>query len=558
MGAPRRKRWIALAVLLAAIGLVAVKGPDRLARALRERSVAVVEQACGPYSRINIGRVSVELLPGNIRWADVDIVQQVDSTDTAWTTDRSLLISGHVDSIQVRGLSVWRLLFARTLAVEAIHVSGPRLEIVHSDRPASANTTDTGPKDLVTAIHLDTLVVDSGAVVLRPVVPERPRIACARFGLRVTDLRADARPPDGRRAPFGLTFATIAMALEGTDVALPPLYDAHVDTITLAHPDSLLRLRGIRLAPRKGPHDYGQAVRHETDLFRLTMDSLVLQGFDLRAALNDTTLRAGELRLAGTDLDVFRDKTLTDAPFQHKRMPARLLRELPFRVCIDSLVVQDMDIAYHEKDVVTPAYGVVVFSAVNAVARGLCTTAPAERPVAHLAVDARVYERAPIHLDFRTAVFDSSDHFSVHARIGALPFQVFNRMTDGLMLVRATSGTIGGIDYTLEADEDRAHGRVDLEYDRLTLSIRRRDGTGEKNKLLSFLANQITRSRNVRGDGFRHGDVAIERLKDRQIFNYVWRGLREGMMDTVLPKVVSSVKDATRTKHGKGRRPAGR
>jgi hypothetical protein len=143
-------------------------------------------------------------------------------------------------------------------------------------------------------------------------------------------------------------------------------------------------------------------------------------------------------------------------------------------------------------------------------------------------------------------VFDSTDHFSIRTHIGPLPFQVFNRMTNDLIMVRTTAGSIGGIDYTLEADENGAHGRVDLEYEDLVISITKRDGTGEKNKLMSFLANQLTRSRNVReGDSFRHGDFAIERLKDRQIFNYMWRGLREGMVTTVLPRVVADVKDVT-------------
>lgn len=563
MAAKHRKRWILLALVAAVIGAAAWWGPDQLARTIRERSVAIVEQACGPRSHITIRQVQISLLAGNVSWRDVDIEQQVDSADTTWTYDRAVLISGHVDSVQVQGLSIWRLLLWKTLALRTVRISGPQLDLITGNQRPAGPVDEEGPRPaapnaLVTQVRLDTLAVDSGRITVRNVRPDRPRVAGRRFGMQATGLRLVL---PHRHVPFSLTFSTARTQVDDADIGLPPLYDAHIDRLTVAHPDSLLHIRGIRLTPRKGPQDYGSAVRYETDLFGLAMDSLVLRGFDIGAALNTNTLRTGELLLAGTHLDVHRDKTLPDEPFRHKNMPARLLRSLPIRTCIDSLVVRDLAVTYREKDVLSPDYGEVVFDRIQAVARGICTTSPESRPVVRMEVNARVYGQAPIHLDFRTAVFDSSDHFSVHARIGALPFQVFNRMTDDLVLVRATSGTVGGIDYTLEADEDRAHGRVDMEYADLSLSVTKRDGSRSENKLMSFLANRLTHGSNIRprsptdGNSFRHGDLTIERKKDRQIFNYLWRGLREGMVVTVLPKVVSDVKDATQgvSKGGKAK-----
>lgn len=550
MAAPHRERWILLTLLAAAIAVLVVQGPNWLARAIRERSVAVVEQACGPRSHITIRKVALELMSGDVSWTGVDIVQQVDSADTTWTYDRSVLISGHVDSVHVRGLSIWRLLFWKTLDLRSVRISGPHLDLTSGNR----NTTQEGPsegrKDLITTIRLDTLAMDSGSLVLRNARADRPRLSAGRFTFHATGLRAVL---PHRKVPFSLGFVTAMMDVQEADLDLPPVYDAHIGSITIAHPDSLVRLRDIRLDPRKGPHEYGQVVKYETDLFMMKMDSLVLRGFDIGAALNARTLATGELRVAGTDLEVYRDKTLKDEPFRHKNMPARLLRNLPMRVCIDSLVVQELNVHYHEKDVVTPEYGELLFGGINAVAHGICTTTPEAKPSVHMVVDARVYEKAPIHFDFKTAIFDSSDHFSIHTHIGPLPFQVFNRMTNDLILVQATSGTIQGIDYTLEADENKASGRVDLEYKDLSLDIKKRDGTGEKNKLMSFLVNQLTHSKNVRdaSNGFRHGDFTIDRYKDRQIFNYMWRGLREGMMATILPKVVADVKDAAQGKEGK-------
>jgi hypothetical protein len=121
--------------------------------------------------------------------------------------------------------------------------------------------------------------------------------------------------------------------------------------------------------------------------------------------------------------------------------------------------------------------------------------------------------------------------------------EAFNRMTSDLMLARATAGTIGGIDMTMTADDDKATGRVDMEYDGLEVELIKQDGSGQARKFLTGLANQVVRKGNLRSDpGFRHGDFEVERRKDRQVFNYLWRGLREGMIATALPGVLESVR----------------
>jgi hypothetical protein len=218
------------------------------------------------------------------------------------------------------------------------------------------------------------------------------------------------------------------------------------------------------------------------------------------------------------------------------------------RLRVDTLAIDGLNVRYYERDTLTPDFGEVAFTEIRGAVTGLNTVEPVMEPPVHLAVTAKVYDRAAIRLDFQTSIPDSSDRFVLHARIGALPFQVFNRMTDDLVLVQATAGTVHGIDYRLNATDDRAKGRVEIEYEDLDVRVRKRDGTRQENKLLSFVVNQLKRNKNLRSDpNFRGGDLEIERWKDRQIFNYIWRGLKEGIMLTVMPKVLGDVQQMTKS-----------
>lgn len=554
MANSHRTRWTVLGILALIIAGAIIFGPDLLAGLIRDRSLKIMEQAAGPRSSITIGNVNIQLLPGDITWNDLRIEQQIDSADTSWTYGRSVLIAGTVDRIAVKGLSIWRLLTWKTLEVRSLAIHGADLELITSDRKV-VDAPDDGEKskNLVNIIDLDSLQLDGRSLRWRNVRHDRPSAYTGRINVEATELHAVL--PHSQQA-FSLAFNSASAIVDSTKAYFPPLYDLSIAHVRVAHPDSVVQVKDIVLTSRKGPQEYGQVIPYETDLITFTTDSLSFHGLDFSALLNERSLRTGEAHVSGTKIVDFRDKTLKDAPFKNKPMPARLLRQLPFTVCLDSLVVDKLAVEYNEKADVTEDFGQLSFTDINAVAHGICTVHPEKKPEVHLVATATVYDKAPVHLDFRTAVFDSSDHFSVQARIGPLPVQVFNAMTNDLILVRATEGTIGGIDYTFEANEDKGHGRVDVEYAGLKIRIAKRDGTREKNVFKSFLVNQLIHSKNIRSDGkFRHGDFTVDRDKDAQIFNYLWHALREGMMEAVLPGVLKdaqkALKGAKKSNEGK-------
>ncbi|MBK9421173.1 MAG: hypothetical protein IPN44_08970 [Flavobacteriales bacterium] len=519
---------------------VAFFGPDLLASLVRDKTLKIMEEAAGPRSHVVVASVQLDLLAGDISWTGLRITQAIDSADTSWSYHRSVLIAGDVGRLDVKGLSIRKLLLGKTLDMRSVRLHKPQLVLIASDRkPRTTDDSGTGDADIVHTIRLDSLMVDSGNVRWRNTRPDKPEASVQKFTLGASGIAIEL--PHGKTG-FSLKFVTAAAEVDSLHAGLPPLYDLTAEHIRIAHPDSTFFIRNMELTSRKGPQEYKNALRYETDLTTFHTDSVRVGGLDLAAGLNSGTLAATTLRISGTKVLDFRDKTMTDAPYKVKPMPAKLLRDLPFGVRVDTLLVDGLDVEYNEKDVVTSAFGQLRFTNIIATVTGLDNTRPERKNKLRLVATARVYETAPVRFKFESAVFDSSDHFSARAHIGALPFTAFNAMTNDLLLVKATAGSIGGIEYTLDADKNKGHGRVDMEYSDLKVRIAKRDGAREKDGLKSFLANQLVRSKNLSGSNFRHGDFTVERKKDRQIFNYMWSGLREGMMETVLPQAVKDVK----------------
>jgi hypothetical protein len=121
----RLKKWAIALVLLAAV-LVALK--LWVEHAVLKKSERILAELSGPGTIITIGDVRIDLLPGNIHWADLRIEHPTRDPIEA-LGERMEQASGRVDTVAIKGLSIWRLLFKKTFAARSVKVSHPDLAL---------------------------------------------------------------------------------------------------------------------------------------------------------------------------------------------------------------------------------------------------------------------------------------------------------------------------------------------------------------------------------------------------------------------------------------------
>jgi hypothetical protein len=503
-----------------------------------ERSEQMVRELSGPGSMTRIAQVEIDILKGDIVWHDLRIDQPV--TSEGIEVGHSLQLSGRVATIAIRGISVWRLLVTNTLSVRSITIDHPDLDI-HLSNDTNAQPAATGDEGNLSAFNADSLLL-KGVKYRSHRTSDSSQVVLDSMDLQLLGVKSRW----SSTSPLDLRFVEVVGQFRGIHATLPPLYDLRVAAVDLRDNGRDLLITGMAFRPLRSKEEYDRVLHYETDLIDAQVDSAHLQGLDVLTLIRERIVKADSLHISGVALDVARDKTMPDEPYKVKHLPARLVREIPIKLCLERVVLDRVNVVYHEKGARSPEFGEVNFTDIHAVITGLCTTDTLREDTLLVVATAKGYDRANIQLQVRTVIFDPTDRFQVNALISGLPFRVFNQMTADLILVRATAGTIGGVDLTMTADNDRAVGRVDMEYDKLAVELLKQDGSGKKDKFKSTLMNLAVRDHNLRADqDFRHGDFTIDREKDRSIFNYLWSGLREGMIMTVLPDVVKEIRKVT-------------
>ena len=107
------------------------------------------------------------------------------------------------------------------------------------------------------------------------------------------------------------------------------------------------------------------------------------------------------------------------------------------------------------------------------------------------------------------------------------------------MDVRSTSGRIDTVMMHMDADKQRAKGRVRMAYHDLKLASGGKKRKEPLNMMKTVALNTLVQNDNLDKGGPRPGQFAFERRQDRAVFNYMWSGLREGTKAILLPEVLT-------------------
>ena len=528
---PPRRRWIKWLVLPGIImgllvGLHMYK--DELAsRALH--SVARVSEQAG--HRITFGGVHVSILHAHIRLTDLDVTSMADST----VEDSAVRYTVHAEAIDLRGVDLLALFQRKVLHVSRIELHAP--SVAHSfitrtaqptkrERPAPETTVARAPLDLV---RVDTLLIVDATGRSQDRASTHPMLSIADLDLLLAGITVE-QDDNGMPLP---RVEHIDLNLHQAEAHIPPYYTLALDSVHIRIPQDTAVIFGLRFTPDVSPKEYHKHVTVQVELYKATVDSLMLTGFDLNAKLVGGATRAKALHVAGVAVDIHRDKTVP-LPEEQKLKPLIADRVTAWRVpiSVDSVHVRRGSVRYHERLQLGADYGSLAFTDISGHVTGLSNEPVDEPEDLHLVGRARVGQ-AQAQLDLRMPMQRDHTHVTTHLLLLNFPAREMNRMTDDLLHVNATAGILHRVEMHMKGDEDRATGTLEMRYEDLHLEIA---PTVKHAWVFNKVANAVVRTTNMPGNkNYRTGRFTVERRKTSGIFNYIWISLRTGMMEVVLP-----------------------
>lgn len=475
----------------------------------------------------------------------------VSPSEELLANDSVMRFSISADTVELHGVELRKLVLLKILHVGRISVNRPivkhsyasreRSTEEEAEREAEKQNAATEQIDL-SFVRLDTLLVTHGSGTSTDRGGGRADLSVQHLDLFATGLKVTQNESGKILFSQGRT----QLALDGIQLGMDPFYTLAIGSVRLQLPADSLHVTDIRLIPEVEPGQYHEQVDRQIELYSLNIDTAIFLGFDLERNLQVGAISAKHVLVAGMEFSIHRDKSIPMGPFKYQPLPSHILLDLPIPLSIDTIVGRNAKVSYSERTERGAAYGTIVFTEINAMITGLDNRYHLEPPTLHLLGTARLAGYGQAKLDMRLPMDPKKATVQLHAELRNVPFEVVNRMTDKLVKVKATAGRIHRVDMHMNGDDKSASGTVEAQYEDLHLEL---NSSVSSSKALTLLANTVVRKTNMPEDRrYRKGEFTVDRNRDKSVFNFLWLGMREGMMDVMLPPLLMKERKKQRAK----------
>lgn len=449
----------------------------------------------------------------------------------------SMNVVGHLDTLDIRGISIAGLLFRHRLSVNVLQVTSSRVIVrMMPDSLRSVAGKEVGgevPEPWSVAVGSFAIHLDSSAFI----TAEQDTVSTLGDGIRAHG-RNFTSVPGSEDASMAQRVEQLVVTSDSVTAQLASGYGISLGHAALDQQRRTLDLGSVKAMPRAGSEAFSAGLQYETDVIEARMDTIAMSGFDLNASLSSGALSTSVVRLRNGAVVVLRDKTLPDGPSVEVPLLGELIRRFPDGAGVDTILVHGLDVLYREQADAARGYAEVPFGQIEATISGVRNI---QGNSSAFVIDARcnAFTDVPVSMTLRMMVQDTTDRFELNAAIGTMPFASLNKVTGPLMDIRSPEGVIDTVIMHMDADVDHANGLVQLAYHDLKLSSGGRKRKETMNQLETLLLNTLVKKDNRNSGGPRQGYFSFDRRRDRAIFNYMWSGLREGTKEILLPKALT-------------------
>ncbi len=269
----------------------------------------------------------------------------------------------------------------------------------------------------------------------------------------------------------------------------------------------------------------------QKDYLEAKAGKVVAGPFDLDRYITDSIFSIGRVEINDAQMTDYKDKRLPRAAGAVKPLPVTMLKQLPLKISLDTLIIQRAHIEYSETNPKTNTTSVVPVTHLNA------KVFPVRnfdlQPGDSLRIHASAYLLDTIGLRLRVveSYTDTLAGFLMTLRMGPTDMLILNPVLVPAASVKIKSGYIDTMHMRAVGREYISFGEMSMFYHDLKIQVLK-SGNEKKKRffLLNFIANAfIVKDKNTS----RTGTIFYVRERDRSAINYLLRMAMSGMSSSV-------------------------
>lgn len=291
------------------------------------------------------------------------------------------------------------------------------------------------------------------------------------------------------------------------------------------------QISNFEMQPTLSRAEFIRKIPTEKDLYNLKVNQISMNG-NWDFASSNPYLNASQLTLDGMNAEIFRSKIPKD-DLSEKPFYSKLLRSIKMPMFIQQMTIKNSYLQYEEDTKKSDGPGKLTFDQFNMKVKNLNSGKMKGKPTqVPIEIQCKFMNVSPMNVKWSFDTANMTDAFAISGNISGLPASGINPFIEPYLKIRAV-GNISDLIFNFKGNYQGLNGTLKMKHKDLRVSILKE--TGEKNKLLSAVANIF-----VRSDSGKYPESVlvdhVQRDKTKSFFNLFWKGIEEGLKKTLIGK----------------------
>ena len=303
--------------------------------------------------------------------------------------------------------------------------------------------------------------------------------------------------------------------------------------LSFFHATQSVSLDSFSYHPVKGRNEFVAANPYQTDYMTLSTGKINISQFDINRYFEDSAIYAGNISISNPYFTSYRDKR---PPFHAgiiKPLAAKLIQQIPIKLSIDTIKVQNGKVVYTEVSDKTNEAGIFPVTRMSGDIFPIKTINISKKDSLRMRLNGYLMDTAWVRLRTRESYLDTLSGFLLTVRMKPGDLQYLNPVLEPLASVKLQSGYLDTLTMRVVGQEYISLGEMRMFYHDLKVQFLRSSSEEKKRflkGLMTFIANSFVIKNN---NSKRVGVVYFPRLRDRSFINYYIKIAMSGVASSI-------------------------
>lgn len=506
-------KWFLISVILVIVGYMIAEWQMKL------QVEEFLNRKVPNHIDFSYDKLKINLIQGDLRFEKIEVVSLGRQTS-------SCEIVVHADKLTIDGFNYWKIFTEKSIHLNTLTLTKPHLKFkTCSNAGGENNATKANPIKLLKEILVKELVFESGMVEVWNSNEDVELLSIASIDLNLKEVTTNPKLIT-EYVPF--KFLDYQINIHQLYAPLGKFEVLQMDKLNIN--ESNFQINDIALATVLSKSELSKEIKFQRDHINLKVPEIKVKDHNYTMKNGELQVSFKSLLLNAPKLELYRDKSRLE-DLTRKPLYAEMLRELPFKVNIDSVAINNAAVIYEEDIPNNVRAGALSFEKINATVSNLSNVATNNDNL-KIEVSSELMGAGKFNLNWEFNVQDPNNAFVISGGLSHLKTSNLNDFLTPNLRTK-TTGTIDQLYFTISGDDYTANGDIKMKYEDFKFQVMDKERKGVK-KLLSFIGNLfINDGSKADADGFRYGNMSTERVRNKSFFNYLWINLKDGLLDVL-------------------------